>query len=140
MPTELRIVDKELDPLLVTLRGEHADYIFSVGRARHDVPVGQLRIEHRKPVMMFRRNGDVLHPGRFGQRDPRRGIKFDGIEEIGELCVIGAIDGPCFHDPLPVAEDAVDAPMNEHAELRVLEPCARLQALRRGSVSLLSAC
>ena len=53
MPIELRVIHKQLDSLLVALRREHTDHVFSIGRACHDVPIRQLGIEHRKAIVMF---------------------------------------------------------------------------------------
>src|SRR5207248_5545286 len=48
MPIELRVIHKQLDSLLMTFRRQHADDVFPVRRARRDVPVRQLGIEHRE--------------------------------------------------------------------------------------------
>src|SRR5205807_7419357 len=53
MPIELRMIQEQLNSLLVALRREHADHVFSIRRARHHVPVSQLRIEHRESVVML---------------------------------------------------------------------------------------
>src|SRR2546429_451421 len=53
--------------------------------------------------------------------------------------LVGAVDGPGFHYPFPVAQHAVHPPVNEQPELRVLEPSARLEVFLRRRISLLRA-
>jgi hypothetical protein len=130
MPIQLRVVEKQFDALFAAFRREQANDVFPIGRARHHVPIRQARTKHRKSIVMFRRNGDVLHACGLRQCNPCRRIKFDGIEEAGQLRIFRSADGPCLHHPFTVSQHAVHAPMNEHAELRVLEPLARLQVGR----------
>ena len=61
MPVELRVVEEELDALLVALVGQHLQHVLLVGRAVDDVPVGDLRVEHREAVVVLAGDGDVLH-------------------------------------------------------------------------------
>ena len=137
VPIQLGVVQEQLDALLVTFRCEHPDNVSAVRCPCHNVPVRQFRIEHRESVVMLRSDGDVLHTRGFCQRHPRRRLKLDRIEEPRQLCVICSIDGPRLHNPFAVAKHAVHSPMNEHPELCVLEPGARLQILRSGRVSSL---
>jgi hypothetical protein len=49
MPVELRVVEEELDALLVALVGQHLEDVLLVGRAVHDVVVGDLESNIAKP-------------------------------------------------------------------------------------------
>ena len=140
MPIELGVVQEQLDALFMALLGEHPDYVLAVRRARHDIPIRQFRIEHREPVVMLRGNGDVFHACGLCQRDPRRGIIFDGIEKRRQLRVIRPVDGARLHDPFAVAQYAIYAPVDEHAKLRILEPRACLQIRCNRRVILLRGC
>src|SRR5215472_8831209 len=138
VPVELRIIEEELDALMVAFVGEHFQRIFSIGRSGDDVPVGNFGVEHGKAVVMTRGDRDVLHPCGFGQRDPGLRVEFFWIEECGEAVVL--IDGEMalVEDPFAVAKDAVDAPVNEHAEFHILKFAAGLEIFRGGLVVGLS--
>ena len=140
MPIQLGVVQEQLNALLMAFRRQHPDHVFAVGRARHDIPVRQFRIEHCKSVVVLGSDGDVLHACGLRQRNPRRRVKLDGIEKRRQLRVIGSVDGPRLHDPFAVTQNAVHAPVNEHSELGILEPGARLYVRRSGHVVLLRRC
>jgi hypothetical protein len=140
MPIQLRVVKEQLDALLVAFRGKHPDHVFAVRRPRHNVPIRQARIEHRKSVMMLRSDGDVFHASGLRQCHPRRRIKLYRIEKRRHFRVIRSMDRPRLHDPFPIAQHAVHPPVNEHPKPGILEPCARLQVRRCGRVFLLRGC
>src|SRR5205807_1369759 len=81
------------------------------------------------------RDGPLRDAGRFffGERardlyayeGKPQGARMVPGREVRELCVVGAVDGPGFHYPFPVAQHAVHPPVNEQPELRVLEPSAK---------------
>src|SRR5271165_4607457 len=76
---------------------------------------------------MPRGDDDVAHAGLLGQCDPLRGVELDRVELRGELFVLRAGEVMGLHYPFTVTQQAVDAPVDEHAEARLLEPSARLQ-------------
>ena len=55
------------------------------------------------------------------------GVEFFGIEECRQAVVFVDLEMALVEDPLAVAEHAVDAPVDEHAELHVLKFAAGLQ-------------
>ena len=65
VPIELRVVEEELDSLLVAFIGEELEDVALIGRPLHDRPVGNLGIKHGEAVVMLARDGDVLHAGGF---------------------------------------------------------------------------
>ena len=140
VPIELRIIEEELDALAVALVGEHLQRIFLVRRALHDVPVGNFGVEHREAIMMARGDGDVLHAGGLGERDPCVGVEFFGIEKCRQALVFVDFQLAVVEYPFAVAEDAIDAPVNEHAEFHVLKFAAGLQVFGRWLVAGLGRC
>src|SRR6516162_3342181 len=81
---------------------------------------------------MARGHDDVAHSRLLGERDPLGSVELHWIELRGELLVLRAGKVLCVHHPLAVAEQAVDSPVNEHAEAGLLEPLTRFQVLRGG--------
>ena len=81
---------------------------------------------------MFGGQDDVLLPGRFCQLDDLVGVVFDRVELRRQLFIVGDRDFGAQHDPfadagdmlaLPDAgRDAVDAPVDEHAEFGFAPP------------------
>ena len=138
VPVELRIIEEELDALAMALLRQHLQRILLVRRALHDIPVGDFRIEHREAVVMARRDRDVFHPGSLGQRDPGLRVKFLGIEKQRQAIVFIHLQLAIVEDPFAIAEHAVHAPVNEHAEFHVLKFAAGLKVFRRRLVVGLS--
>ena len=140
MPIQLRIIEEELDALTVALVGQHLQRIFLVKCTLHNVPVGDFGVEHREAIVMSRGDGDVLHPRRLRERNPCLGIEFLGIEEGWQAVVFVDFQLAVVEYPFPVAEHAVDAPVNEQAKLHVLEFAAGLQVFGRWLVVRLGKC
>src|ERR1700679_1830220 len=65
----LRIIEAELEALLLTLLGEFANRIAMERRSGHNIESVCLRIEHGEAIVMFRRDNDVLHARRLRERD-----------------------------------------------------------------------
>ena len=113
MPVQVGMVEEELQALPPALLGEHLERILLIWCGVDDVPPVLLGREHGEAVVMLARDGDVLHPGGFGQRHPLGRIELRRIELRGQRLVFGDRHLPIVHDPLAVAQHTVDAPMDE---------------------------
>ena len=136
MPIELRIIEEQLDALPVAFLGQRLQGIFAIRRSVHDVPLALFGAEHGEAVVVLAGDGDVFHPRALGQRHPGGGIELHRIELRRQLRILGHRHLAVVHNPFAVAEHAVNAPMNEQAELIVLEPPPRLQVLLRWLIIL----
>src|SRR2546426_6122640 len=121
---ELRIVEEELDPGRVAGVRELTQRVAPERRPVDDVVRRLRRLEHRKAVVMARRDRDVPDPGALGERHPGRGVELGRVESRREPFVVRHADLAVVHHPLARAELAVHAPVDEQAELRVAEPAA----------------
>jgi hypothetical protein len=137
VPIEVRIVEEDLQALLVALVGQLAHHVAFEGGPVDDVPIGVLRIEEAKPVVMFGRHRDVAHAGAFGHCNPDSRIELRGVERGRQLLVLADRRLVIVHHPFAVAQLAVDAPMDEQSELGILKPSACLQVLGRRLISRL---
>ena len=131
MPVELGVVEEQLDALPAALVGELLQRIAPKGRPVDDVVRRRGGLEHREPVVVPRRDRDVPDAGGSCEVDPCARVELDGVEGAGEPLVFGHGDLAILHHPLALAEQAVNAPVDEEAELRVLEPLARGESLGR---------
>ena len=132
MPVHDRMVDAELQPLLAAFRGKRFQQVLLVRRSVDDVPIGCLGVEQAEPVVVLRRDDDVLHPGIFGDADPLGRVVLDRVELLGKLFVLGDRNVGPVHDPFPDARNllalprprrnGVKPPMDEHAEPRFPPP------------------
>src|SRR4051794_28892719 len=113
--------------------------ILAVRRAVNNVPVRQTGIEHCKPVMVFASYRDVFHARRLCECDPCACIELGRIETRREWLVISNGHLSNIHYPFPVAENAVNAPVNEEPELRVLKPLSSSEILCGRLVTVLAA-
>ena len=109
---------------------QHFQRIFAVRRPLHNIPIGHLGVEHGETIMMARGDGDVLHPRRLGQRDPRFRVKLFRVEKFGQLVILLQLELTVMKYPLPVSQNAIHAPVNEHAKFVVLELLPRFQIFR----------
>jgi hypothetical protein len=71
-----------------------------------------------------------LTPAALARSTQARASNLVGVEGGGEPFVFGHGDLAILHHPLALAEKAVDAPVNEQAELRVLEPLTGGETIR----------
>ena len=134
VPVELRVIEEQLDALPRTLGGERLQRIAGVGRPVDDVVPGRLCREHREAVVMARRDRDVLRTGGLRDGDPFARVELHRVERRRQPFV--RVDGHVrvLHHPLAFAELAVDAPVDEHPELRVAKPFARGGTFGRNGV------
>ena len=137
MPVELRVIEEELDALLAAFVGQRLQHVLVVRRALDDVVVAHLGIPHREAVVMLAGDRDVLHARGLHHATHSAALNFVGLKWGGKFLVLGNGDLLVVHHPLAVTEHAVDAPMDEQAETRLLEPGAGGQVARRRCVALL---
>jgi len=71
-------------------------------------------------------DGDVFHARGLGEGNPRLGVEFLGIEKCSQAIVFVERQLAIMENPFAVAQNAVDAPVDEQAELHVLEFTAGL--------------
>src|SRR5262245_47928089 len=128
------MIEEEFDTLLPALVSQHCEDVLLVRSAVYDVIVRHLGIEHRKAVMMLASDGDVLHSGRFGQRDPFARAELRWIELRRDLLVFRNRNFLFVHYPFALTQDAVHSPMDEHSELCILKPLASSLVGRTRSV------
>ena len=128
----LRIVESQLDALLLAGRGQFLERIAMEGRGVDDVVRAGLGVEHGEAVVVLRGDDDVLHAGVLGDRHPLVGVELHRVELLGVAGVFGHGDLAVVHDPLADAADllavvgagghAVEAPVDEHAEAGLAPP------------------
>ena len=134
-PVEVRIIEMELDALLVAFVGQFFNQIPFKRRGIDDIIVRLLRVEHREAVVVARGDADILRTGGFDGRDPFRRVELDGVEARSQLRVFLPIQVLVVHHPFAVAQHTVDAVVEEDAEFVVLELFARLEVFRARRVS-----
>jgi len=88
----LRVIEAELDALLLTLLREFAKRIAMKGRSGRNIEAICLRIEHGEAIVMFGCDDDVLHARRLRERDDIVRIECAGIEAAGKCLVVGNRD------------------------------------------------
>src|SRR5580704_15131045 len=115
----------------MTLIRQHLQRIFSIRRPLHNIPVRNFRIEHRKPIMMPRRNRDVVHPRSLSQRNPGPSIELLRIKKLRQPLIFMHREMSLVKNPLPIPQHAINAPVNKHPKLRILKFHPSLQILRR---------
>jgi hypothetical protein len=98
--------------------------VFLIGRVG-DFVIGVGGVEHAEAVVVFGGEDDVALAGGFGEADEGAGVELFRVEADGQGTVFGfgdagvllAHDGPGGFD----AGERIGAPMDEHAELGVVE-------------------
>ena len=84
--------------------------------------IGEFGIEVAEALVVLGGHHHVFLAGSLGQFGPIASGVRPGLEAFGELFVLG--DGNAFvlHDPLVASQDAVQAPVDEHAETGFVPP------------------
>ena len=122
-------------PCRAALVGELLQRVARERRPVDDVVARRLRREHREAVVVARRDRDVADAGAPWRVDTHScASNLIGIERRREPLVVVDGDAAVLHHPFALTELAVDAPVDEHPELRVAKPFARGGALRRDVV------
>ena len=120
--------------LAVALVGQLLENVAAVGRV-HDVVVALLRVPHGEAVVVTCGEADVARSGSLEGAHPRFGIEAVGIEGVGGLGILRAVQVLVRQIPLALGKQAVDAPMQEDAEFAVGKRLPCLQVLGRGLVA-----
>ena len=84
--------------------------------------VGQLGVEHTETFVMLGGHHHVFLAGLLGEFRPGpRGVRLR-LESFGQLLVFGDRNRFVLHGPFVTPQSAVKAPVNEHAEARLVPP------------------
>ena len=132
MPVHHGMVDAELETLLVACIRQGLEQVLPF-RGDCDVPViVHLRGPEAEPIMMFRGDADIFDPRSLHQAHPFPGIVFRWLPAPGQRAVLGTGNLQILLNPfrtarhgfiLPLARQLrIQAPMDEHAKLRIPEP------------------
>ena len=127
---DMGIIETEAQALLPAGAVEFGDHILAVGRRVHDVVGTDMRMVHRKPVVVLGGDDQVALAGLPGEAHPVVGVETHGIELRRKRRIFRDRNLLAVHHPLAavglVAVDAgqfgVDAPMDEQSELGLPEP------------------
>ena len=96
--------------------------------------IRQLGIEEAEAFVVLGGEHHVLLAGPFGEFGPLPRNSGLRREALGQLLIFGDGDGLLLQHPFAAFQHAVEAPMDEHPELRVVPPA---QALRARAVARL---
>src|SRR5258705_3977290 len=139
MPVQNRIIEAELQTLLFRFGCQFFYGIFLIGSCVDDVVFADLAIIHRKAVVMFRGNYDVLHTRIPGDAHPLFSVKLDGVELRRKFLIVRARNVGPLHNPFTDSigtlavilsrRYGIEAPVNEHAESCLTPPTHALVAL-----------
>src|SRR5580704_4629327 len=84
--------------------------------------VGVFGFEMTEALVMLSGHYHVFLAGGFGEFGPLASRKRFGLELLREFFVFGNGDALVLHNPFVAPENAVQAPMNKHAELSFVPP------------------
>jgi len=101
-------------------------YEISLRTLLHGVVVSEFGVPHAEAFVVLGGHDHVLLAGTFGESCPLAGGSRFGLKMLREEFILRNGDAFGFHDPLLVADDAVKAPVDEHAELCLLPPSEAL--------------
>ena len=144
MPVHDGVVETQAQALAPAFGRQVLHRIVMPRRCLDDVVVGHLRIEHRKAVVVLAGDDDVFHPRVFRRLNPLARVELNGVELGGEFLVVGHLHLLVREVPLRdalvalevgrVGGHGVDAPVDEHPELRLAPPLRPRLELLRGLV------
>ena len=119
----------QLDALLLAFCSQFLQHIPFEWGSIHNVVIRFLGIEHREAIMVTAGDGDVLGTRSLDLRHPFCRIELRRIETRSQLGILIPMDVTVVHVPLAPGGHAIDAPMQEDAELVVLKLLTSLQVL-----------
>ena len=138
----VRVVEPESQPGFTTGSRKILHGVFLPWSGVHNIEAIGFGVIHRKPIMVFCGNDDVLHPCVFGGLDNGIGVKFLWIELVCQLFVFfdGNASHPRIHDPFAnsvvgliidfVCQLRVEAPVDEHGVVAFVEKLTALSIFR----------
>ena len=121
VPVHERVVEADAEAFGAGGFDELADEV-APGALLHGVVVGELGVPHAEAFVVLGGHHHVLLSGAFGEAGPLAGGVGFRREVLGEDFILRNGNALGFHDPLLVADDAVEAPVDEHAELGFAPP------------------
>lgn len=117
--------------------GEFGQEVAAERRAVLYVVVGRGRAApKREAVVVARGDADVAGAGVLEGLHPGAGVEADGIKGRREFAVFAVVEVLVRHDPFALSEHAVEAEMQENAELMVGERFAGFQVFGRGRIDV----
>ena len=128
-PVQVRVIQVQLDAVPSAGIGQLFDDVPFERCSVHGVVCAGRRLEEREAVVVACGDGDVLCAGCLYRRYPCVGIELGGIECFCQLGVFPVVDVPVCHHPFARTDHRVESPMQEDAELLVLELFACLEVL-----------
>ena len=142
----LGVVEAEFEAVLLAGGGEFLERVAAERSRLGNVPVGGLRVEHGKAIVVLRGDDHVFHPGVPSGAHPFVGVELDRIKLLRVCAVFRHGDFATVHNPFPdptylfavvsPGGDGIDAPVDEHAEPCRAPPGHPGVALGRGLVSI----
>ena len=128
----LGIVEAQSNSILLTSRRQFLQRVALEWRRVINIPVGDHRVEHRKSVVVLRRDHDVFHPRVLGNLHPFFGIVINRVELLGVCLILVHRNLARVHDPLADSANSlavvspgrnrIHAPVNEHSKACLTEP------------------
>ena len=121
VPVEQRVIQPHAQSLGTHRVHKLPHQIASAGRVRALV-IRQCRVKQAEPVVMLRRQHDILHPGALRPPRPVSGIV--GLRgKLPQIALIFLRRHPRpAHIPFAAPGDRVESPMQEHPEPSLLKP------------------
>ncbi len=111
-------------------------HVAAEGGGVHDVIVRLAGRPHGESLVVARGEADVFRPRRLDGFDPFLRVEAGGIEARRQFGVFLVVQVLAVHHPFALRQHAVQPPMEEDAELVVLELFAGFQVLRRRHIFL----
>ena len=123
------VVEADLQPLGAERLDVFAHGILPIRRVR-DLVVREVAVEHAEAIMVARREDGVLHARALREPRPFARIVVRRIEHLDKRFVFARLPRVVRIRPLAAPRDRVDAPVDEHPETRLIEPCSAILGIR----------
>ena len=129
MPVHQRVVEADAQAFGASRLDVLLHQVAPAGLFRRAI-IRVFRIEQAETLVVLGGHHHVLLPGAFGEPRPLPGDVRLRVEALGELHVLGKRNRLLLQHPLAAAQHAVQAPVNEHAELSLMPPLHAAFAVR----------